>query len=332
MGESVNQELIRRLRDEIARSKRTLLTTHQNPDGDGLGSELALAAYLKSIGRAPLILNPDDTPERYRFLDPAGEIRAFEAATGPDLLRSCDLIVTLDNSSLHRLGNMEQAVREADALTVCIDHHSTTDPFWTINLIDETACATGEMIHDLIRELGGTLDSRSAVALYTALVTDTGSFRFSKTTPRTHRMVAELLSLGVDPSRVYEQVYEQQPEGFIRLMGVALSGFRLEAEGRLGWIALTRQQMSECHAEQVDTSEIVNHLFAIRGVRVCLLFKELPDGKVKVSLRSKGSLDIHRIAASYGGGGHQNASGAVVEGPLETSIPRIVSDARALLS
>jgi len=328
----LSQDLIQRARAALARSAKTLLTTHQSPDGDGLGSEMALASYLRTIGKSPLILNPDETPERYRFLDPSGEIKVFDASTGPGLLRSCDLIVTLDNSSLHRLGPMEQAVREARVATLCIDHHSTTDPFWAINLIDETACATGEMIYDLIRELGGALDGRSAVALYTAILTDTGGFRFSKTSPRTHRITAVLLAAGVDPSSVYEQVYEQQPEGFIRLMGVALAGFRLEAEGRLGWIALTRRQMIECNAEQVDTSEIVNHLFAIRGVKVCLLFKELADGKVKISLRSKGSIDIHRVAVSHGGGGHQNASGAVVEGPLESAIPRIIADARALLS
>jgi phosphoesterase RecJ-like protein len=327
----VNQEVVARVRQELERSKRTLLTTHQNSDGDGLGSEVALAAYLRGRGKDVLILNPDEVPERYRFLDPSGEIRSYDEADGPGLVRGCDLIITLDNSSLHRLGKMEQSVRDASAVTLCVDHHSTTDPFWGINLIDESACATGEMVHDLIKALGGTLDTASAVALYTAMVTDTGNFRFSKTSPRSHRIAAELLAKGVDPARVYELVYEQQPEGFVRLIGVALSAFRLEAGGRLGWIALSRRDMIECHAEQADTSEIVNHLFAIRGVRVCLLFKELPDGKVKVSLRSKGSIDVHQVATSYGGGGHQNASGAVVDGPLDAAVPRVVRDATALL-
>jgi bifunctional oligoribonuclease and PAP phosphatase NrnA len=327
----VNQDLIERVREELRRSRKTLLTTHQNPDGDGLGSEVALAAYLKGIGKDTLILNPDEVPERYRFLDPSGEIRAYDDSSGPDLVRECDLIITLDNSSLHRLGKMEQSVRDSGAVTLCVDHHSTTDPFWGVNFIDESACATGEMVHDLIKALGGDLDAASAAALYTAMITDTGNFRFSKTSPRSHRIAAELLAKGVNPARVFELVYEQQPEGFVRLMGVALSAFRLEAGGRLGWISLTRRQLMECSAEEADTSEIVNHLFAIRGVRVCLLFKELPDGMVKVSLRSKGSIDVHRVATTYGGGGHQNASGAVLEGPLESAVPRVVSDVKALL-
>ncbi|HEU5179693.1 MAG TPA: bifunctional oligoribonuclease/PAP phosphatase NrnA [Candidatus Polarisedimenticolia bacterium] len=324
-------EIIARIRQALGGAGRILLTTHQNPDGDGLGSQVALTAYLRSIGKEVVILNPDPVPERYRFLDPEGTIRSFEEPGGAELLRGCQLIVTLDNSSLHRLGKMEQSVRESGLPSVCIDHHSTTDAFWGINAIDESACATGEMIFDLIVALGGRPDRASAAALYTAMVTDTGNFRFSKTSPRSHRIAAELLSLGVDPAGIYELVYEQQPEGFIRLMGMALAKFRLEADGRLGWIALNRREMIECSAEQADTSEIVNHLFAIRGVRACLLFKELPDGKVKVSFRSKGSIDVHAVASSYGGGGHQNASGAVVDGPLEGAIGRVVADVRAIL-
>jgi bifunctional oligoribonuclease and PAP phosphatase NrnA len=327
----VNLELIERVRQELQRSRKILLTTHQNPDGDGLGSEIALAAHLRRLGKEVIILNPDEVPERYRFLDPEGKIGAFDEAGDGERIRSLDLIITLDNSSLHRMGTMEQPVRASSAVSLCVDHHSTTDPFWSVNVIDETACATGEMVYDLVKALGGEIDAHSAVALYTAMITDTGNFRFSKTSPRSHRIAAELLALGVDPARVYELVYEQQPAGFVRLVGAALSVFRLESAGRLGWIALTRRQILECDAEHADTSEIVNHLFAIRGVRICLLFKELADGKVKVSLRSKGAIDVHRVATSYGGGGHQNASGAIVEGPLESAVARVVNDARALL-
>jgi len=328
----VNPETLRRVREEIQRASRILLTTHQNPDGDGLGSEVALAAYLTSLGKETLILNPDETLERYRFLDSAGQIHVFDAQGCGEQVRSCDLIITLDNSSLHRMGKMEQAVRESGARSLCIDHHSTTDPFWSVNVIDETACATGEMVYDLIKSLGGELNLAAAEALYTAMVTDTGNFRFSKTSPRSHRIAAELLAKGVKPARVYELVYEQQEEGFVRLTGEALSGFRLEAGGRLGWIALTRRQIVEHAADLADTSEIVNHLFAIRGVKVCLLFKELPDGKIKVSLRSKGAIDVHAVATAYGGGGHQNASGAVLDGPLDSAVAKVVTDARSLLA
>jgi phosphoesterase RecJ-like protein len=323
--------MVARARQEIQNARKILLTTHQNPDGDGLGSEVAFASFLRGLEKEVRIVNPDATPERYRFLDPAEEVLAYDEGSSAEWVRNSDLIVTLDNSSLHRMGSMEQAVRGAKARSLCIDHHSTTDPFWTLSLIDDTACATGEMIYDLIRALGGDLDAASAAALYTAMVTDTGNFRFSKTTPRSHRIAAELLAKGVNPSRIYELVYEQQQEGFVRLMGVALAGFRLEAEGRLGWIAMTHRQIVECGADNADTSEMVNHLFTIRGVRICLLFKELPDGKIKVSFRSKGDLDVHSVATAYGGGGHQNASGAVVDGPIESAVSRVVADARALL-
>jgi phosphoesterase RecJ-like protein len=327
----MNAASVVRIRREIGLARRILLTTHQNPDGDGIGSEIALAAYLRSMGKTPLILNPDPVPDRYRFLDPHGEVGTFEEKGGSALVRSCDLIFMLDNGSLNRLGSMEAAIRGSEAVRICIDHHDTTDGFWTVNLVDETACATGEIIYDLVRALGGVLDLPSGVALYTALITDTGHFRFSKTSSRSHRVAAELLRMGVDPPRVYEAVYEQQSEGFVRLLGHALAGCRLEPGGGLAWITLTRKQIMDCRAEDADTSEMVNHLFAIEGVRVSLLFKELPDGKIKVSLRSKGEIDVNRVASRYGGGGHQNASGAVLDGPLEDAVRRVVADARTLL-
>jgi phosphoesterase RecJ-like protein len=327
----VNAASVVRIRQEISLARKILLTTHQNPDGDGIGSEIALAAYLRSMGKTPHILNPDPTPERYRFLDPRSEVGAFEEKGGAERVRSCDLLFMLDNSSLNRLGRMEEAVRGSEAVRICIDHHDTTDGFWTVNLIDETACATGEIIYDLVCALGGVLDLPSAVALYTALITDTGHFRFSKTSSRSHRITAELLRMGVDPARVYQSVYEQQSEGFVRLLGHALAGCRLEPGGGLAWITLNRKQIIDCRAEEADTSEMVNHLFAIRGVRLCLLFKELPDGKIKVSLRSKGALDVNRVAGRYGGGGHQNASGAVLDGPMEDAVRRVVADARSVL-
>jgi len=327
----VNAAGVVRIRREIALARRILLTTHQNPDGDGIGSEIALAAYLRSAGKPPLILNPDPLPERYRFLDPGGEVGTFDEKGGTGPVKSCDLIFMLDNSSPNRLGKMEGAIRGSEAVRICIDHHDTTDGFWTVNLIDESACATGEIIYDLVCALGGVLDLPSAVALYTALVTDTGHFRFSKTSSRSHRIVADLLRMGVDPARVYQAVYEQHSEGFVRLLGQALAGCRLEPGGALAWIALTQRQIVDCRAEEADTSEMVNHLFTIRGVRLGLLFKELPDGKVKVSLRSKGEIDVNRVAGRYGGGGHQNASGAVLDGPLEEAARRVVADAKKIL-
>jgi len=320
-----------RIKQEIVRARSILLSTHQNPDGDGLGSEIALQAYLRSVGKSAVILNPDPVPERYRFLDPGGGIGVFDGTAGAERVRTCDLLFMLDNSSLNRLGKMEGAIRATEAVRVCIDHHDTTDGFWTVNLVDETACATGEMIFDLIAALGGSLDPSTAVALYTALVTDTGHFRFSKTSPRSHRIAAELLRMGVDPSHVYQEVYERHSEGFVRLMGQALAACRIEPGGALAWIALRRAQIEACGAEDADTSEMVNQLFGIQGVRICLLFKELPDGRIKVSLRSKGALDVNRVASRYGGGGHQNASGAIVEGPFEAAVQRVVTDARALL-
>lgn len=328
----MNSTTVARIRAEIEKTKRILLTTHQNPDGDGLGSEIALSRYLLSRGKQPQILNPDPVPERYRFLDPRGVIRSFDESVDSDAVREAEVIFVLDNSSLTRLGRMEAPVRSSSGVRICIDHHSTTDRFWTINMIDETASATGEMIYELIQALGGSPDREAATALYTALVTDTGHFRFSKTSPRTHRIAAELVQCGVVPAAVYQEVYERSSAGFVRLTGMALLAVKVEPGEQIAHTALSLEQIQESGVEDADTSEIVNHLFTIRGVTIALLFKELADGRIKVSLRSKGKVAVHELAARYGGGGHRNASGAVLEGPMEMVVRRIIADAEKLLA
>jgi len=324
------QDTARKLRPLLEEARRVALTTHINPDGDGIGAEICLHRYLVSRNIEARIVNTEPLPLRYAFLDPRGAVEVFDAPRHEAFLRDADLIVMLDNSAVGRLGPLEPAVRASRATTVCIDHHNVREPFWALNIIDEEACATGELVFQIIKALGGTIDFEMAQAAYVSLVTDTGYFRFSKTSPRCHEAAAEMLAAGVNPPRVYGEVFERNSVALVRLGGMGVAALRLEEAGRLAWFTLTQEQIRACGAENEDTSEVVNGLLAIDGVRVAVMFKELTGGRVKLSFRSKADLDVNRLAAQYGGGGHTNASGAVVLGSLQEIVDRVLDPARRL--
>jgi phosphoesterase RecJ-like protein len=320
-----------RLRPLLDAARTAVLLTHVIPDGDGIGAEVCLHRYLRSRGIEARIINTEALPVRYQFLDPEGAVEVFEASRHDEFVRRADLIFMLDNSATSRLGPVEEATRASRATTICIDHHNITDPFWKVNIVDPESSATGELVFRIVRALGGRPDFAAAQAAYVSLVTDTGYFRFGKTSPRSHLSAAEMLEYGVSPPRVYGEVFERHSVALVRLGGMALSALRIEEGGRLAWITITHPQVVECGAEAEDTSDIVNGLLTIDGVRVAVLVKELTGARVKLSFRSKGALDVNRIAQDFGGGGHTNAAGAVVPGRLEEMIEPVLRPCRLLL-
>jgi phosphoesterase RecJ-like protein len=187
------------------------------------------------------------------------------------------------------------------------------------------------MIYDLVRGWGWSPDLRAAEAMYVGLVTDTGFFRFNSTNPHAHEVAAEMLELGVVPGRAYRELYERNTLAFTRLLGHALAGLRLDAGGEVATVRLDREAIERLEAEDVDTSEITTAQLALDGVSVALLFRELPDGRVKVSLRSKGTVDLHSLAGEFGGGGHRNASGIVMNGPLDDAVRTVTERVGSLL-
>jgi phosphoesterase RecJ-like protein len=319
------------LRPLLDRAKTAVLATHVTPDGDGIGAEICWHSYLRSRGIEARIFNTEATPLRYRFLDERGAVEVYDEAKHGDFLRSADLLFMLDNSAPSRFGPLEAAARASSAVTVCIDHHNLVDPYWKVNLIDPDAAATGEMVYRIVEKLGGDPDFTAAQAAYVSLVTDTGSFRFGKTSPESHRLAARLLAKGVRPPRVHEEVFERSSVSLVRLAGMALAGLRLEEKGCLAWITMTLAQVRESGAEAEDTSDVVNELLTIDGVRVAVLFKEMDGGRLKLSFRSKGALDVNRIAQSFGGGGHTNASGAVIAGTIDAKAEDVLRLCRELL-
>jgi phosphoesterase RecJ-like protein len=317
-----------RLVDE---ARLCVLVTHVNPDGDAIGSEIGLARFLLARGGEVRIINQDRTPESLRWLEFDGpQAESYEAPRHDGVLDACDAIVLLDNSAPDRLGRMEPAVRARAAKTFCIDHHPTRETPWRKNIIDTSACATAALVYELVTGLGGTIDRAAAEALYAGLSTDTGFFRFNSTSPRAFRIAAALLEAGADPTRSYGEVYERNSPAYTRLLGRALTGLTLAAGGKVGVIGVTRRMVEEAGADGVDLSEVTTPVLAVDGVRIAVFVRELPDGKVKVSLRSKGDLDVQRLAAAFGGGGHRNASGIVMPGAYEDVVKIITDSAVAL--
>jgi phosphoesterase RecJ-like protein len=312
----------------VARHRRFLLTTHVNPDGDAIGSEIGLARFLRARGAEVRIVNQDPTPETLRFLEAeAFPIEVYDEASHAGAFAGADRLLLLDNSAPDRFGRLEPKLRALAEKTFCIDHHPTRGTPWGETILDDTSCATAEIIFELVTHAGWRPDPAGAEALYVGIVTDTGVFRFNSTTPRAHEIAAALLRIGVQPARAYQEIYERNSVSYTRLLGQALSSLRLDAAGAVASVRITEGMLASCDGDEVDTSEMTTALLAMDGVRLALLFRELPGGRIKVSLRSKGELDVHRLASGFGGGGHRNASGIVLAGRLDEVTERIIAEA-----
>lgn len=324
--------MIEQVQQIIRQGRSFVLVTHINPDGDGVGSQAALWRFLHSLGKEAWIVLDGPLPRNLAFLEPGGSIRVFDPGRDGELVRRADAIFVLDNSAPERLGRLREPIVSSPAIKVCIDHHPDPDPLWQVQLIRETACATGEVVYDLIRAMEGEVTPEMATALYTAVVTDTGHFRFSNTTAATHRLAGKLMEHGVAADRVHQELFEQTSPAFARLLGASLASLEIEAEGSMGVFRITRELVRQCGAEGEDTSEIINAVLGIAGIRLAVLLKELPDGRTKVSFRSKGTLDVNRLARRFGGGGHRNASGVVLDEAMADAEPRVLEESMALVT
>jgi phosphoesterase RecJ-like protein len=303
-----------------------VLSSHMNPDCDALGSELALAAHLQNLGKQVTILNNDATPRPFRFLDPGQKIKRFASKRHGGLIKKADVIIVLDASGgWSRLGNVGEALAEAPAKKICIDHHPDATEFVDLAVVDTDAAATGELVFDLVRAMKGSVSADMAQALYAAILTDTGSFRFPKTNSKTHQIVAKLLDCGVDPLAIYTQLYEQNSLGAIQLRGWVMESIQTTCDGQLAYYTLSQQTLKKYGVKNSELDGFASLGQLIGGVKVTLFCTEASAGRVKISLRSDGSVAINQIAQDYGGGGHRSAAGALVEGKLETVLPDVIA-------
>ena len=307
---------------------KVALTTHVNADGDGAGAEVALWHLLMARGVRAAIANPTPFPARYDFL-----LRGMEHAnkTGEAVkhVRRADAIVVLDIADLDRLGQLGDVVRAAGVPVVCVDHHTTNGSLPPgPRLVDAAACATGELVFDLARANRWPLSPEIARALYVAILTDTGGFRFSNTSPRTLRVAAELLSEGLHAEEIYREVYATASEGRIRLMAEVLETLVVEREIGLAWVTVPPGALERYGVDSEELEGVVEFPRSIRGVRLALLFRQLASGRIKVSFRSIGDVDVARLGGVFGGGGHVKAAGASLVGTLAEVQTQVLETAR----
>jgi bifunctional oligoribonuclease and PAP phosphatase NrnA len=309
--------------------RRVALITHVNPDGDGLGSEVALWHLLRERGLHPIIANPTPTPDRFDFLVPT---EADASGRAVKEIERADVIMVVDISDLSRLGDLGPAVRARGVPVICIDHHVSQGSLPAgPRLVAPEATATAELVFDLAGALEWELPVESARALYVGLLTDTGGFRFSNTTARALRVAGALLERGLDPETIYEQVYASAPEGRIRLLAEVLRTLVVERDIGLAWVTVPPDALERHDATPDDLEGIVEYPRSIAGVRLALLFRQIANGRIKVSLRSMGAVNVADLAHRFGGGGHARAAGASFEGTMAAVQTTVLAAARDVL-
>jgi phosphoesterase RecJ-like protein len=303
--------VFKQISELIDRRRSFLITAHERLDGDALGSELALYHLLRQMGKEATIYNQDETPENYRFFPESGRI-----TNKLPPIESFDTAFILDCSELKRVGK-EAAKIAAIPCLINIDHHFSNGDFCETRLIDPRASSTGELICRLLAHMEIAPTREIATCLYTAILTDTGGFRYGNTCRDTLIAAADLVARGADPQWISENVYETYAPARIRLLAAVLPTLTIDEGGRVGSLTVTQKDLAAAGALPEHTDDFVDLPRSIRGVDISILYSELPDGGFKLSLRSKKNADVERVARLFGGGGHKNAAGCRMEGKID---------------
>jgi len=303
---------------QIGRRNRFVLTSHARPDGDAVGSALAFAQILRAMGKHAEVVMHDGVPRIYQPLPFADSVLHADRVNGN---YEAAIVLECDSIQRTRLAGLE------NHFLISIDHHLSGKPFAHVNWIDPHAVATAEMVYRLAQQANVNISPEIATCLYTALLTDTGSFMFEGTNDRTFALARELVLAGADPAHCARNVYFAHSTAKLRLLGAALSN--LHRDGSLAWISVTQQQMSDVSAKDEDCEGLVNYALSIQDAEVAIFFREMPDGRFRASLRSKGAVNVAAVAQVFGGGGHKCASGCSLDGPLAAAVERVVAELRA---
>lgn len=310
--------------DLIHAHQRFVLSSHVRPDADAIGSELGLAFALESLGKNVRIVNPSAAPPNLFFLDPTQRVHKIGEGLSEAEARDTDVHIIVDTSAWGQLLDVGSVFKKTLAKKVVIDHHVSSDALGALEFKDITAAATGELIFELGTELGCKFSPQAANALYCAIATDTGWFRFPSTTSRTMRIIGQLIDAGAEPHVLYRLLYEQQTVARSRLAGRVLSRIAMDADGKLAYLWVTLRDFRECGAGAPDTEDLVNECLRIAGVQAAFIAIEQPNQHIKVSLRSRLGINVAAVAETFGGGGHKQAAGVVIPTTLPDALAKVL--------
>ncbi len=323
MTQSAVNDIIRTLQN----AAKILLTAHRDPDGDSLGSQLAMHAYLISIGKTVLMCNEGAIPTRYLFLDGVEKVKTQPENVSFDP----DLVVVLESTSLERVGKVINLI-PADCTVVNIDHHVGNCLYGDINLVDEKASSVAEVLHRILKAAGFEYTKSTAECLFTAILTDTGRFRFSSTTPNSLRICADLIEAGADPRELTDRIYFSKSRDQMQVLGEAMQGCELTLDGKLCIMTLSNDMLAKRGLSFSDFEGMVDYSMYLKDIVIGALLKDVSANVTKVSLRSRNSFDVSELARRFGGGGHLNAAGATIAMPLQQAREALLGAAGEMLS
>lgn len=318
---------------ELVRScQRFLLTTHIRPDCDAVGSTMAMAGILERLGKEVILVTGFELPPNLRFLDPLGRIQRVGKDVPANIADTVELLLVLDTSAWAQLGDMAQVIRASSVKKAILDHHLSADDLGAEVFRNTRAEATGRLVAEAADHLGVALEPEIARALFAAVATDTGWFRFASTTADTYRLAGRLVDTQVQPAEIYRQLYEQDSLARLQLIGRAMSRTVAEREGRLIYTSILQDDFKATGALPSDSEDVVNLTLTVAGTQVAVILVEQATGGFKISFRSRCDVDCSRLAEQFAGGGHKNAAGAFLPGSLETVQPRVLDVVRRAMA
>lgn len=328
----MKREDISAVKTLLSTPKKIVIVPHRNPDGDAIGSTLALMHYLKLSHHRATVVAPNDYPDFLKWIPGEDSIVKFESqrTASEKLISEADIIFTLDFNALHRTGyNMGTFLENTEAIKVMIDHHQAPDDYAKYMYSDVTMSSTCEMVYNFIEMLGDTnkITADIATCIYVGIMTDTGSFRFRSTTNRTHHIISNLIEKGADNTEIHNQVYDTNSYDKLQLLGRALQNLKVIPELNTAYITLSQQELDEFNFKKGDTEGVVNYALSIKGIVLAAIFIEnTQEGIIKISLRSKGDFSVNEFSrAHFSGGGHTNAAGGRSEDTLEATIEKFIA-------
>ena len=327
----MNKKDISELKQLLSTPKKIVIVPHKNPDGDAMGSTLALDHYLKQLGHDSIVIAPNDYPNFLAWLPGNDSVLIYESNVkeASTKIQEADLIFTLDFNALHRTGDMEKPLATSEAIKVLIDHHQQPDDYAKYVYSDVTICSTCQMVYHFFEKLDvlDTITPAIATCIYTGIMTDTGSFRFSSTTSTTHRVIAELIDKGAHNSEIHNNIYDTNSYNRLQLLGKALNNLKVVRHLNTAYISLSQEELNSFNFKKGDTEGVVNYGLSVKGVKFAAIFIEhKQEGIIKISLRSKGNFDVNNFARQhFNGGGHINAAGGRSDIGLKATVEKFIA-------